>query len=268
MNVHGKKILITGTRKGIGLALATAFAENNCELHLVQRSFDPEQEAELKERGAKSVHLWQCDLSIFSATQELCEKLKDLNFDIVVNNAGLLTGDLIEKQDPVEIEKMFQVNLISAVLLTRAVLPRMIARGEGKIVQNSSVSAIMRFPCASTYAASKAGLLAFSECLQVELEGTGVGVLTLLTPGIKTEMFDQIADKYGRYIETPQNFISASDYAKQVIEHIEADKSLLTPDGKEKVGLFLSKYLPGVFRWGVLKGFHREATQVAKEDKK
>ena len=97
---------------------------------------------------------------------------------------------------------MFQVNLVGVTQLTRAVLPGMLGRGRGKIVNNASISGYAYFPAASTYAASKAGVVAFSESLRRELKGTGVDVLQLVTPGVQTEMMDATLEAYGRHMDT------------------------------------------------------------------
>ena len=104
-----------------------------------------------------------------------------------MNNAGLMTGGLLEEQDLDGIYAMFQVNLVGVVHLTQAVLPGMIERGLGKVVNNASISGYAYFPAATTYAASKAGVVAFTESLRRELKGTGVTTLHLVTPGVDTE---------------------------------------------------------------------------------
>ena len=102
--------------------------------------------------------------------------------DLLVNNAGLMTGGLLEEQDVDEIYAMFQVNLVAVVHLTSLLLPAMLERGRGKIVNNASISGYAWFPAASTYAAAKTGVVAFSESLRRELKGTGVESCTSSPP--------------------------------------------------------------------------------------
>ena len=78
----------------------------------------------------------------------------------------------------------------------------------GKVVNNASISGYAYFPAATTYAASKAGVVAFTESLRRELKGTGVTTLILVTPGVNTDMLDATEDAYGRYLDT-------SDWQKQ-----------------------------------------------------
>lgn len=257
MEIRDQHVLITGANRGIGRALAVMSAESGAHVHLAIRQPDLALEQELKKLGAASVTTWVSDLSSRAGTQALIDRLADQPVDILVNNAGLLTGGLIEEQPLDEIYAMFQVNVLSLVQLTRALLPGMVKRGRGKIVNNSSVSGIMHFPCASTYAASKAAVIAFTDCIELELKGTGVGTLCLITPGIKTRMFDEIDKKYGKNFETPTDSISPSQYAAMIKEAILLDLEYLTPRGATGAGLRVAKYMPGVFRWAVSKRFSR-----------
>ena len=257
MQIDGAQVLITGANRGIGLALAVAMARRGAHLHVQSRTQADGLSALLKNEGALSVKVWQVDLSERESVERWVDQLKDEKIDIVVNNAGQLTGGLLEEQPLDQIYSMFQVNLLALVHLTRGLIPGMVARGRGKIVNNSSVSAVMHFPCASTYAASKAAVLAFTDCLQAELSGTGVDTLCLITPGIKTRMFDEIETKYSKNFEIPQDSISPEAYAAQVCDAILADQPLLEPKGATGLGLFVARHIPALFRREAQRRFSR-----------
>lgn len=257
MKIQGSHFLITGGNRGIGLAVAEMAARAGAHVHIVSRSSAGELESNLKSLGAPSVHLWQADLSTRAGVDKLVENLSNVEIDILFNNAGLLTGGLIEEQPLDDIYSMFQVNLNALVHLTRALIPGMVRRGRGKIVNNSSVSAFMHFPCASTYAASKAAVVAFSNCLDVELHGTGVSTLCLITPGIKTRMFDEIEVKYAKNFEVPKDSISPEEYALKIKIAIESDQRHLLPGGATSIGLWMARYLNPVFRSAVRTKFRR-----------
>ena len=257
MKILNSKILITGSNRGIGLALAKEMAQRKAHLHLQMRSEDPHISKELLTLEASSVKIW---LIYLSKRQHIDQWLPDLqkeNIDILINNAGQLTGGLIENQNIDEIYSMFQVNVNALVHLTHGLLPGMLKRKKGKIVNHSSVSAIMHFPCASTYAASKAAVLAFTDCLQIELQGTGVSTLCLITPGIQTRMFNEIEKKYGDNLEVPKDSISPEDYAIQIADAIEDDLVTLNPSGATGIGLTVAKHLPWLFRRAASSRFHR-----------
>jgi short-subunit dehydrogenase len=152
---------------------------------------------------------------------------------VLVNNAGLMTGGLLEEQDVEQLYAMFQVNLVAVAHLTRRVLPGMLARGSGVIVNNASISAYAHLPAASTYAASKAGVVAFSEALRRELRGTGVRVLHLVTPGVATDMLDATETAYGRYMDTSGwGGVPPAQWAERAVAAIEDDRRVLGPGGR------------------------------------
>lgn len=257
MIIKNSHFVITGGNRGIGWAVAEMAAENQAHVYIASRSLESEKIEQLKKRGAGSVHFLKCDLSTKQGTEDLAHQLQSVPVDILFNNAGLLTGGLIEEQELSDIYSMFQVNLLSLVHLTKRVIPGMIERKRGKIINNSSVSAYMHFPCASTYAASKAAVAAFTNCLNAELSGTGVTSLSLITPGIKTRMFDEIEVKYGKNFEVPTSSITAEEYAQHIRKAIERDQSLLSPSGVTGVGLWISQHMSPLFRAVVQSRFKR-----------
>jgi len=232
-------------------------ARDKAHLHLVVRKNDPELLAEIESSGAKSVTLWVADLSSRSGVQKLLDQLQEEKIDILFNNAGMLTGGLLEEQPLDDIYGMLQVNINALIHLTHGLLPGMLQRKRGKIINNSSVSAYMHFPCASTYAASKAAVAAFTDCLHAELKNTSVSTLLLITPGIKTRMFDEIENLYGKNFSVPQESISSTKYAEMIREAIIEDLTIMEPSGLTGVGLKVAKYLPKVFSYEVSRRFKR-----------
>lgn len=258
MKILNQHIVITGANRGIGKAFAQACAIEKAHLILAIRKNDPSLVKELNGLGAKSVQIIDSDLITRAGVENLVSQLGDKKIDILFNNAGLLTGGLIEEQPLDEIYNMFQVNINALVHLSRAVIPRMVKQKSGKIINHASVSAVMHFPCASTYAAGKAAVWAFTDCIQQELKGTGVSTLCLFTPGIKTRMFDQITDLYSKNLEVPQDHISPEVYAQKIIAAIKDDSVYLEPTGKTAIGMMTAKYFQGFFNWGVSKTFSRQ----------
>ncbi len=257
MNIKGTNFLVTGGNRGIGLAVAEVAAQSGAHVYIAARSFEGNLEAKLKSLGAASVNLLICDLGTKEGVEKLCVHLRELQIDILFNNAGVLTGGLIEEQPLDEIYSMFQVNVNALVHLSRSVIPGMIKRGRGKIINNASVSAFMHFPCASTYSASKAAVVAFTDCIDAELSKTGVSTLCLVTPGIKTRMFDEIEKKYAKNFEVPKDSISTEEYALKIKQAIESDDKYLLPDGATSLGLWIARFLNPVFRSVVKKKFKR-----------
>lgn len=257
MEIANRHILITGASRGIGKAFAKMCAEDKANLHLVMRQSDDNLVKELQSAGAKSVSVWESDLSTRQGVDALLNNLKETPIDILFNNAGMLTGGLIEEQPLDDIYKMFQVNVNALVHLTHGLLPGMLERKRGKIINNSSVSAYMHFPCASTYAASKAAVMAFTDCIRMELKDTGVTTLLLVTPGIKTRMFDEIETLYSKNFVIPTESISPAKYAQMIREAILHDIEVLEPSGLTGVGLKIAKFAKPLFDIEVGRRFKR-----------
>lgn len=257
MQVKNKTVVVTGASRGMGKAFCKRIAPENTALILVNRKANPELEKELKELGAKSVITYEADLADPAAVEIVGKKLNDHDVDILFNNAGLLTGGLLENQKMADIHRMLTVNVNTVIQLTHAVLPQMLNKKSGKIVNHSSVASLMNFPAASTYSASKAAVLSFTESLRKELKGTGVSTLVLVTPGVKTDMFDEISNLYGGHIKMKIPSTPAAKYVELVYEAIRMDLEVLKPSGFTGANLKLSHYLPKAFEFIVDKAFKR-----------
>jgi len=232
MDLTGTTALVTGANRGIGHALCEALAARPLRLVLAGTRRPDEFEPVA---GVAEVRPVRLDLSgreqLDGCADALAAELATV--DLLINNAGLMTGGLLEQQDIDAVYAMFQVNLVAVAHLTQRVLPQMLARGHGKIVNNTSISGYAAFPGASTYAASKAGVVAFSESLRRELRGTGVDVLHVVTPGVDTEMLDATEAVYGRHMDTSSwDKVEPLAWAEKIVNAIESGDHVLGPGGK------------------------------------
>jgi len=243
VNLTGARVLVTGSNRGIGRAITEALAKEPVELLLCgMRS--PARFEPITSPVAGEVRAVRMDLGTPEAIEESVAGLgNDLDgIDLLVNNAGLVTGGLLEEQDVGEIYAMFQANLVGLTHLTKLVLPGMLDRGTGKVVNNASVSGYAYFPGASTYAASKAGVVAFTESLRRELKGTGVSTLHLVTPGVNTDMLDATEEAYGRYLDTSDwEKQEPEEWAARVVRAIREDSTVLGPGGKTALAKLASR---------------------------
>jgi uncharacterized protein len=236
MDLRGATCLVTGGNRGIGLAVSERLAREPVRLLLIgmRRPADGPPVA-APPGGAEEIRAVGMDLGSREAIDRSWVGLAEADraIDLLVNNAGLMTGGLLEEQDLGEVYSMFQVNLVAVAHLTALALPGMVARGRGKIVNNASISGYAHLPGASTYAASKAGVVALTESLRRELRGTGVTTLHLITPGVATGMMAATEAVYGRHMDTSgwENQ-DPSDWAEQVVAAILADQTTLQPGGK------------------------------------
>jgi len=244
MELSGGVALVTGGNRGIGRAIVQELAKRPLDL-VVAGVRDPEgfEPIAPPPGGAREVRPAPVDLSSRESIERSCAGLAELDrVTLLVNNAGQLTGGLLEEQELEDVYSMFQVNLVGLVHLTRRVLPGMLERREGKIVNNASISGYAWFPAASTYAAAKSGVVAFSESLRRELRGTGVSVLHLVTPGVETDMLDATKDVYGRHMSTSAwDEVPPEEWAAKTLSAIESDAHVLGPGGKTALAKLASR---------------------------
>jgi uncharacterized protein len=153
-----------------------------------------------------------------------------------------MTGGLLEEQDTAALYAMFQVHLVAVAHLTQKVLPGMLARGRGMIVNNASIGGYAVFPAVSTYTATKTGLVALSESLRRELRDTGVDVVHLVTPSVDTEMLDATEEIFGRYMDTSKwERMSAADWAVDAVAGIERGDHIVLPTGSSAIAKLVSR---------------------------
>jgi len=186
--------LVTGASSGIGRELARLFAADGHSVVLVARRQERLDELARELGAAGRVEAWPiaCDLAAPGAVDALVQTLaaRDLHVDFLVNNAGVgTTGPFVDGPAEAEIA-MTELNVTAVVRLTRALLPGMLARKHGRVLNVGSTAGFQPGPFMATYYASKAFVNHFSEALAYELAGSGVSV-TLSCPGpTRTEFGD------------------------------------------------------------------------------
>lgn len=179
-------ILITGASSGIGYEMARLLSARKFNLVLVARSATKLEtlKRELEGRDGIQVHVFPCDLGQPQAAQTLYEKVRQRGLDVtmLVNNAGVgVYGSFSDTDLEAELS-MIQLNVSTLVALSKYFLQDMLVQKRGRILNVASLLSFLPFPYYSVYSATKSFVLAFSETLAAELEGTGV-VVTTLCPG-------------------------------------------------------------------------------------
>jgi hypothetical protein len=180
-SLANKTVLVTGASSGIGRASAVELARRGASLVLAARR------AELLEQVAAECRALgvTCTSVVADVTnRDDCAKLIAAvpRIDILVNNAGFAVFEAIESARPDDLESMMQTNYFGTVWCTQAVLPQMLARGEGTIVNVASIAGIMGYARMGGYCATKFAMIGFSEALRDEVIDRGVRV-ALVCPG-------------------------------------------------------------------------------------
>jgi short-subunit dehydrogenase len=245
VNLEGATALVTGANRGIGRALVERLAAEPLRTVLGGvRSIERVESVAAPAGGARAVRAVRMDLSSRSSIDACCDELGDelAEIDVLFNNAGLVSGGLLENQDMAQVYAMFQVNLVAVAHLTHLVLPGMLERGRGVIVNNASISGYAHFPGATTYAASKAGVVALTQSLRRELRGTGVTAMHLITPGVATDMLSETEEIYGEHLDTSGwGKIAPAEWAAQAVDAVRADRRLVAPKGKARLAILAAR---------------------------
>jgi short-subunit dehydrogenase len=251
VKIDGCCALITGASAGIGREFGRQLAGRAGSIVLVARRRQRLEELreELTKRDPNlNVHVRVADLADKTQIDELAAWLEQerIDIDLLINNAGL--GDLgpFATSDPERIARIVLVNMLALTLLTRRLLPAMIANKRGAILNVSSSAGFLPIADFAVYAASKAYVNNFSEGLRAELRGTGVTVCALCPGPVHTE-FTSVAQR----TDEPQSrsgpefvYVSPQDVARSGLAAVELDRPLIIPGLVMKLAMFFVRITP------------------------
>ncbi len=239
----GAICLVTGASSGIGRATALELAREGCEL-IVSSNEEEALEELARTIGATALH---SDLSQPGAADELARSALAArgHVDVLVNAAGIGLYGAIAEVEPNEIERVLTVNVSAPIQLTRALLPGMLERRQGHIVNIGSIISHVGRKNEAVYAASKGALALFSESLRYELYGSGVGASLVSPAVVDTRFFERRGVPYDRRRPAP---IDAERVAKAVVKAIRRDRAeIVLPAWFGLVGR-VRGLTPGLFR--------------------
>lgn len=241
MDLSGQTVLVTGADGGIGRALVQELAKR--DVHLLAGMRDPANFVPVSQRGAREVRPVRIELSSREQIDACLAELEGQRVDVLINNAGQFAGGLIEGLELDQVYTMVQVNFAGLIHLTKALLAPMVARGQGKIVNNASIAAYVPFPGAAVYSATKAGVVGFTEALRRELDESDVTVLEVVTPGVETDMLAEVREDYEPHMDDTSKIkgIEPEEWAAKIVDAIESDDELLNPSGAERLAKLASR---------------------------
>ncbi len=244
-------VLITGASAGIGAELAREFARHAHDLVLVARSKDKLDAlaGELNAAHDTKTIVISADLSASDQLVCVVEELQhqDIDIAILVNNAGIIDVGPFADAAPEKLQQLIALNIAAATALTSLLLPSMIERKFGRILNVASLAGFQPVPSMAVYAASKAYVLSLTESLAEELRDTGVKV-TALCPGMTdTNMVTTIKAQSKTAQWTPSFLISdPKTVAKQAYKALMAGQTILVPGLPNQVAAAWAQVTP---RW-------------------
>jgi short-subunit dehydrogenase len=223
-SLKGGVALVTGASSGIGAAVARELAQRGMKVGIVARRearlAEVLADCEAKTPGAR---MWVADLSDLDKAADVARGAWDEfgHVDVLVNNAGVPMRRRVTGLSVGDVERVMRINFLSPVSMTLALLPRMIERGQGTIVNVSSVAGRFGVTTEVGYSASKFALSGWSEGMAVDLDGTGVKVRLILPGTIESELWDQPDNDPPMY-QGP--LTPAPETAAGIADAIESDK--------------------------------------------
>ena len=198
MRLQDQVAIITGGANGIGYAAVERFTEEGARVVLAD--YDEVKGAEvakeLKDKG-NDVTFLQVDVADRESVQRLIDRSLEIygGIDILVNNAGITRDAMLAKMDPIDFQRVLDVNLTGVFNCTQCVLPHLIGKGKGKIINTSSVSGVYGNVGQTNYAASKAAVIGMTKSWAKELGRKGINVNAVAPGFTRTAMVEKMPDK-------------------------------------------------------------------------
>lgn len=252
-------VLITGASSGIGLELAKIFGRNGYNLVLASKDAQKLEKAKKQIIGTGTIITIPKDLSEPRSAKELYRQIKNAGFEIeiLVNNAGVGVWGKFHEQSIEKVEQMLRLNIVTLTSLTHLFLQDMIKNRRGKILNVASIAGFFPGPLMTSYYASKAYVLHFSEALSKELEGTGITITTLCPGATETNFYKAAGAQYGMFVHS----MSAEKVAQAGYDGLMKNKKIIIPGLKNKLRVFATRFLP---RKTVLNMVKKRTSQTTK----
>jgi uncharacterized protein len=231
-------VLVTGASGGIGAELARVFAKSGSALVLTARSVDKLEvlARELREKQGVAVRVIAADLAAADGPRRLLERLaqEGVQVDVLVNNAGYGGFGAFAETDWADKAGMLQLNVASLTELTQRLLPGMVARKRGGVLNLASTAAFQPGPLTAVYAASKAYVLSFSEAVAEEVRASGVTV-TALCPGATVTGFASRAAMEGSRLFQRKGLPDAASVAQAGYDGFRRGATVVIPGLQNKL---------------------------------
>lgn len=223
-SLKGKVAIITGAARGIGKATAVALAKEGVNVGLIARTESTLKEvaAELEGTGVKVAYA-AADIASKEQVEAAVETLKNElgPADILINNAGIATFGTVLEMDPAEWKGMIDTNVLGTYYVTRAVLPQLVEKNSGDIINISSTNGLNGAATASAYSASKFAVIGFTESLAQEVRRNNIRVSALTPSTVATDLaldLNLIKDN------NESKFIQAEDLAEFIVGQLKLSK--------------------------------------------
>jgi 3-hydroxy acid dehydrogenase/malonic semialdehyde reductase len=249
--IKDKLVMITGASAGIGRACAERFAADGARLVLTARRLERLEalQAKLKQAHGVEIHVFALDVRDRAAVARLADDLlaRRLVPDVLVNNAGLASGlDKLQEGRLEDWDRMIDTNVKGLLFVSRAILPQMLDRGRGHVVNLGSIAGRQVYPAGNVYNATKFAVRALTEAMNADLLGTPIRVSSV-SPGLVETEFSEVrfhgdteraAKTYaGTTPLTPEDVADAVAYVVNAPAHVCVHELIIMPTAQRNVYL-------------------------------
>ncbi|RMB61136.1 SDR family NAD(P)-dependent oxidoreductase [Tessaracoccus antarcticus] len=233
--------VVTGASGGLGEAYARELAGQGSDVVLLARSAEKMERlaSELSAEHGVETLVIPCDLSDATQRAALVARLDGLDVHTLVNNAGFGTFGMLGELERARISQEVGLNVVALTELTHAVIPQMITRGRGAIINVASTAAFQPIPQMATYAATKSYVLSFSSALWAELSGTGVRVVCICPGPTDTSFFDNAGNGDAMVQRRSPQQVVASTFAA-----LRAGKPYVVDGAGNKLAAQATRFIP------------------------
>jgi len=256
--LRGRNAIVTGASRGIGVHIARALAAEGVNLVLSARTLEPIQllAQELAGTGVRALAV-RADVALAAERAELLQRAElELGaIDVLINNAALEANAAFSDFSIEQIEQMIQVDLVAPMLLTRLLLPSMLERKTGHVVNIASLAGKSATPYNVPYSAAKGGLVLFTHSLRAELRGSGVST-SVIIPGFisETGMFAEKERGAGVQASPLAGTCTPQAVASAVIRALRSDPvEIIVARGPMRLSQAFNQLFPAAFAWFVMR---------------
>ena len=270
-NLRGRTAILTGASKGIGVYVARALAKQGMNLVLAARSASALEEVRkaVERLGVRAIAV-PTDVGDRSALESLVERSRSEfgAIDVLVNNAGIELILAYHKLTLEEIDQIVSVNLIAPMHLTWLVLPGMLERGHGHIVNMSSLAGKAGPACNEAYGATKAGLIGFTQSLRGTYRRSGVSASVVCPGYVEEGMYAKTKEEFGLAAPRLLGVSKPEAVARGVIQAIKKDlPEVIVNPGPIRPLLMMAAFSPSLGEWivertGANAAFFRKVAEV------
>ena len=253
-------LLITGASSGIGAAVARRFAGAGYRLVLSARRIERLNALvqEIRSQGGQALPV-AADLNRLEDIHHLVQSVLEGagQIDLLFNNAGFGRLDWLEELQPIEdVQGQIQVDLVGLIWMTHAVLPHMIERRSGHIINMASLAGWVAPPTYSVYAAAKFGVRGFTEALRREVSSYGIQVSGIYPGAVDTEFSERAGIRRKTGITTPARLrLSPDDVAQAVLRLAQRPRRAVILPGFMRWAIALNALSPALVDWAIRKRF-------------